>query len=166
MRRGVRHINGLEAANKPMNKRKKHKLEKIRRKYKDQDEDERFMKMQLLGHNKGWCLLSCSPHHIVVNGIIEENKLESEDAATPVLEERKPPKTVTQKETPEEAAEEAEEIDDNFADNNQDEDAMISSITSSPLAEDALLFALPMCGPYSAMQRFKFKVKVMGLCWN
>jgi len=38
-----------------MNKRKKHKLEKIRRKYKDQDEDERFMKMQLLGHNnKGW----------------------------------------------------------------------------------------------------------------
>jgi len=83
-----------------------------------------------------------------------------------VIEERKPPKGIIQKETPDgaeiEDEAEGEEIDDNFAENNQDEDSMINSITSSPLTEDALLFALPMCGPYSAMQRFKFKVKVMG----
>jgi hypothetical protein len=36
----------------------------------------------------------------------------------------------------------------------------LDSLTGLPLADDVLLFAVPICGPYSAMQNFKYKVKL------
>jgi len=43
---------------------------------------------------------------------------------------------------------------------NDEEMSIIESITAHPEADDELLFALPVVAPYSAMQRFKFKVKL------
>jgi hypothetical protein len=36
----------------------------------------------------------------------------------------------------------------------------LATLTEQPVAEDLLLFAVPVCAPYSAMNRFKFKVKL------
>lgn len=41
------------------------------------------------------------------------------------------------------------------------EHRLIDTITESPLPDDVLLYAIPMCGPYSAFQNFKYKVKVI-----
>lgn len=41
------------------------------------------------------------------------------------------------------------------------EHRLIDTITESPLEDDILLYAIPMCGPYSALQTFKYKVKVI-----
>lgn len=41
------------------------------------------------------------------------------------------------------------------------EHRLIDTLTESPTAEDVLLYSIPMCGPYSAFQNFKYKVKVV-----
>ncbi|EFJ40300.1 hypothetical protein VOLCADRAFT_48102, partial [Volvox carteri f. nagariensis] len=45
-----------------------------------------------------------------------------------------------------------------------DEDAarlsVLDSLTGIPRPEDVLLFAVPVCGPYNAIQSYKYKVKV------
>jgi hypothetical protein len=33
-------------------------------------------------------------------------------------------------------------------------------LTGRPLAEDILLYAIPVCGPYNALQSFKYRVKL------
>ena len=37
---------------------------------------------------------------------------------------------------------------------------MLDSLTGLPRADDTLLFAVPVCGPYAALQNYKFKVKL------
>ena len=36
----------------------------------------------------------------------------------------------------------------------------VEKLTGCPLPQDTLLYALPMCGPYSAFNNFKYKVKL------
>jgi len=36
----------------------------------------------------------------------------------------------------------------------------ISALTGTPAPDDILLFAIPMCAPYSAVQNCKYKVKL------
>lgn len=38
--------------------------------------------------------------------------------------------------------------------------SLIDSLTGLPLAEDLLLFAIPVCAPYTAIQSYKYKVKL------
>jgi hypothetical protein len=38
---------------------------------------------------------------------------------------------------------------------------LLDALTGIPRADDTLLHAVPMCGPYSAMSNFKFKVKLI-----
>lgn len=38
---------------------------------------------------------------------------------------------------------------------------LIDTLSESPLPDDVLLYAIPMCGPYSALQSLKYKVKVV-----
>ena len=43
-------------------------------------------------------------------------------------------------------------------DESHGDDDVLQELTAQPLPEDSLLFGLPVCGQYSAMQHFKFKV--------
>lgn len=61
------------------------------------------------------------------------------------------------------------EDDDLQADPDEDEDEgsvgdeqqrLLASLTGCPVAEDGLLFAVPVCAPYAAIQNYKHKVKV------
>jgi hypothetical protein len=36
----------------------------------------------------------------------------------------------------------------------------LDALTGVPRAEDVLLYGVPMCGPYTALQGFKYKVKL------
>lgn len=42
-----------------------------------------------------------------------------------------------------------------------DDVMMLDSLTGCPVAEDELLYAIPVCAPYSTMLNYKFKVKLM-----
>ncbi|XP_033115879.1 nuclear export mediator factor NEMF-like isoform X2 [Anneissia japonica] len=57
----------------------------------------------------------------------------------------------------------AEDDDDEEDDENkniQESGSILDSLTWQPHPDDLLLFALPVCAPYSCMQNFKFKVKL------
>ena len=43
----------------------------------------------------------------------------------------------------------------------QAENDYLDALTGQPRADDVLLFALPMCAPYSAVQSYKFKAKLL-----
>lgn len=38
--------------------------------------------------------------------------------------------------------------------------SLLDSLTGCPISEDILLFAIPVCAPYTAVQNFKYKVKL------
>lgn len=55
-----------------------------------------------------------------------------------------------------------EDVEDEIDDENKiTEHRLIDTLTETPLQDDILLYAIPMCGPYSAFQNFKYKVKVV-----
>lgn len=37
----------------------------------------------------------------------------------------------------------------------------VDYLTGNPLANDVLLYAVPMCGPYNALQSYKYRVKII-----
>jgi hypothetical protein len=37
---------------------------------------------------------------------------------------------------------------------------VLDTLTGSPLPEDNLLFAVPVCAPYISLQKYKYKVKL------
>lgn len=51
--------------------------------------------------------------------------------------------------------------DDDENDNKSTEHRLIDTLSDYPKDDDTLLYAIPMCGPYSALQSFKYKVKVI-----
>lgn len=52
--------------------------------------------------------------------------------------------------------------EDDWDDENKDTGYRLAdTLTESPSSDDVLLYAIPMCGPYSAFQNFKYKVKVV-----
>merc|ERR1719431_113315 len=128
---------------------KKGKLKKIKEKYKDQDEEERELRMQILqsqGKEKN-------------NKNNKKNKrgmeqLYGKSKATAPKEKRPPPKPKTEIIDGEEVLVEEEKVAVN------DETDMLDSLTGVPVAEDELLFAVPVCAPYNTLLNYKYKVKL------
>jgi len=128
---------------------KKGKLKKIKEKYKDQDEEERELRMQILqsqGKEKS-------------NKNNKKNKrgmeqLYGKTKTTAPKEKRPPPKPKTEIIDGEEVLVEEEKVAVN------DETDMLDSLTGIPVAEDELLFAVPVCAPYNTLLNYKYKVKL------
>ncbi|XP_023345305.1 nuclear export mediator factor NEMF [Eurytemora carolleeae] len=136
---------------------KKGKNKKIKEKYKDQDEEEREMRMKILQSD----------------GKEKEKKSKKKNQKTvikPQIREKRPPPQKEQNslimfnnkpgggeggdggEGGEE--EEKEKVVVN------DETDMLDSLTGIPVLEDELLFAVPVCAPYSTLINYKYKVKL------
>jgi hypothetical protein len=39
--------------------------------------------------------------------------------------------------------------------------SILDSLTAQPVPEDILHFAIPICAPYTALQKYKYKVKLV-----
>ncbi|CRL06269.1 CLUMA_CG019098, isoform A [Clunio marinus] len=112
----------------------KGKLKKIKEKYKDQDEEDRAMIMEILkpsGSGKD---------------SRKTKKQEEEENYKKSAARRPQPKQKT-----------GEEMDDTPA---ADEVDMLDSLTGIPVDEDELLFAIPVVAPYQTLHNYKFKVKL------
>lgn len=153
----------------PMKRGQKNKLKKIKDKYKDQDEEDRELMMKLLGSA----------------GSNKEEKgkkgKKGKGKEEPV---KKGPQKGPQKPRPQEGAakrpegavnednmaggegagpeQDDKEADDLDQDNPGAEEAenLLTSLTGQPHSEDVLLFAVPVCAPYTALSNYKHKVKL------
>ncbi|KAI9314042.1 hypothetical protein BX666DRAFT_2020220 [Dichotomocladium elegans] len=144
------------------------KSKKIKEKYADQDEEERRLRMELLGSNKG-----PQPKGKKAK---KEAQLKAEKLArAKEQEERKAAKEKTQQkddaEQPPaqiEEGEDKEQIRQMLKEENiimlEAEEAanlsVVDSLTPNPTADDIIHFAVPVCAPYTALQKYKYKVKL------
>ncbi|XP_061824217.2 ribosome quality control complex subunit NEMF isoform X1 [Nerophis lumbriciformis] len=162
---GSKSVTGPSQA--PPKRGQKNKMKKIREKYKDQDDEDRQLMMQLLGS-------AGSTKEEKEKGKKGKKGKGKEELLRKAAPQKPPPKprqeeTVAkrpQQRTGEEEegalAEQEEKEDDVDPDNPGAEEAenLLTSLTGQPHLEDVLMFAVPMCAPYSALSNFKHKVKL------
>ncbi|XP_039407813.1 nuclear export mediator factor NEMF isoform X1 [Corvus cornix cornix] len=153
-------------APQPIKRGQKSKMKKMKEKYRDQDEEDRELIMKLLGSA----------------GSTKEDKGKKgkkgktkEEAAKKQQQKTKAPRRVAgggketlpagillheaQEPALDELQEEKEEQDQEQP-GLEDSEALLDSLTGQPHPEDILLFAVPICAPYTAMTNYKYKVKL------
>lgn len=152
------------AAGQPMKRGQKSKMKKMKEKYKDQDDEDRELIMKLLasaGSNKE-----------------EKGKKGKKGKTKDESVKKTPPKPRggqraldVIKETPalqvlshdlqdlavDDPQEDKEEHD---LDQQGNEENLFDSLTGQPHPEDILMFAIPICAPYTIMTNYKYKVKL------
>lgn len=135
----------------------KSKLKKMKEKYKDQDEEERLLRMSILGKS-----LPKSDREEMVTDFQSNAEEENEKVKHSVEKVANHQSLSLNQVSKEEILEEENEPEDEEVTVGQsDEVKVIDTLTGCPLAEDILLFAIPVCGPYSAINGYKYKVKVL-----
>ncbi|TMW64489.1 hypothetical protein Poli38472_011369 [Pythium oligandrum] len=130
---------------------KKGKLKKMKKKYADQDEDERRIRMEALGH--------VVPDEEQENEEDGEDNDEGEENEEVVEETKKPNKTHS-----EEYIRQQREKKEKFLEQEEEEAEgadFFDAFTGSPSPQDLVLFAMPMCAPYTALLKYKYKVKLL-----
>ncbi|XP_006776154.1 PREDICTED: nuclear export mediator factor NEMF isoform X5 [Myotis davidii] len=149
----------------PVKRGQKSKMKKMKEKYKDQDEEDRELIMKLLG--------SAGSNKEEKGKKGKKGKMKDE----PVKKQPQKPRGGLQvsdsikKETPsfEVITHELQDlaVDDPHDDKEEqdldqqgNEENLFDSLTGQPHAEDVLLFAIPMCAPYTTMTNYKYKVKL------
>ncbi|NXH96856.1 NEMF factor, partial [Pachycephala philippinensis] len=151
-------------APQPIKRGQKSKMKKMKEKYRDQDEEDRELIMKLLGSA----------------GSTKEDKGKKgkkgktkEEAVKKQQQKTKPPRRaagggketlpagILLHEAQEPALDELQEEKvrmELFVP--QESEALLDSLTGQPHPEDILLFAVPICAPYTAMTNYKYKVKL------
>ncbi|XP_071757357.2 ribosome quality control complex subunit NEMF [Centroberyx gerrardi] len=170
---GAKSGGGGGASQQPLKRGQKNKLKKIKEKYKDQDEEDRELMMKLLGS-------AGSTKEEKDKGKKGKKGKGKEEPArkAPQKPPQKPHSVETAAKKPEKTgegegeegqpgveggpAEQEDKEDDVDQDNPGAEEAenLLTSLTGQPHPEDVLLFAVPVCAPYTALSNYKHKVKL------
>ncbi|XP_006872392.1 PREDICTED: nuclear export mediator factor NEMF isoform X1 [Chrysochloris asiatica] len=152
-------------AGQPVKRGQKSKMKKMKEKYKDQDEEERELIMKLLG--------SAGSNKEEKGKKGKKGKTKDEPVKKQPQRPRGGPKVSDsiKKETPsievlspelkdlaiDDPQDDKEEQD---LDQQGNEENLLDSLTGQPHPEDILLFAIPICAPYTIMANYKYKVKL------
>nr|XP_046267885.1 nuclear export mediator factor NEMF-like [Scatophagus argus] len=164
---------GGGSSQQPLKRGQRNKLKKIKEKYKDQDEEDRELRMQLLG-SAGSAKDEKDKGKKGKKGKGKEEPVRKPASQKPPQKPRnvetaasKPEQTAGGEDTEERGeeggtAEPEEKEDDVDQDNPGAEEAedLLTSLTGQPHPEDVLLFAVPVCAPYTALSNYKHKVKL------
>ncbi|NXA14929.1 NEMF factor, partial [Sapayoa aenigma] len=152
-------------APQPIKRGQKSKMKKMKEKYRDQDEEDRELIMKLLGS------AGSSKEDKGKKGKKGKTK---EEAAKKQQQKTKAqprgagggketlPAGILLHEAQEPALEEQEDKEEQDQDQPgvEEGEALLDSLTGQPHPEDILLFAVPICAPYTAMTNYKYKVKL------
>jgi hypothetical protein len=96
-----------------------------------------------------------------LSGIIRAVKKYGPDSAFPSSEKRPEQEKISEKDERGEKMVEEELVDDGKIDDDAiDDTAELSKFTGLPVDEDTLLYAIPVCAPYSSLNKYKYKVKL------
>lgn len=160
---------GTGPSQQPPKRGQKNKLKKIKEKYKDQDEEDRELMMQLLG-SAGAAKEEKDKGKKGKKGKGKDEPVKRPQPQKPPQKPRpveaaaKKPEQAGEGQDAEEgaAAEQEEKDDDADQDNPGAEEAenLLTSLSGQPHPEDVLLFAVPVCAPYTALSNYKHKVKL------
>ncbi|KAI9993236.1 hypothetical protein PInf_015307 [Phytophthora infestans] len=131
---------------------KKGKMKKMKKKYADQDDEDRRLRMEALGH-------------VVEEEQEDEEPTKENDSAEQSGDEdgEYVAGGNAQTEVSEEYIRQQREKKEKYLDEQEDEAEGVDffdAFTGEPLPNDIVLFAMPMCAPYASLTKFKYKVKL------
>ncbi|CAN8253544.1 unnamed protein product [Cochlearia groenlandica] len=154
----------------------KGKLKKMKEKYADQDEEERKIRMALLA-SSGRPQKNDVESQNAKPAVTEEKKPSEEtddavkicyrckkvghlarDCLAKFLSEKD--KVVTEKVVMDKVVMEEDDIHE-VGEEEKEKLIDVDYLTGNPLAMDILLYAVPVCGPYNALQSYKYRVKAI-----
>ncbi|XP_068948066.1 ribosome quality control complex subunit NEMF [Petaurus breviceps papuanus] len=152
----------------PMKRGQKSKIKKMKEKYKDQDEEDRELIMKLLGS------AGSSKEEKGKKGKKGKTGKTAEETVKKQSQKFRGELTIgdrIKKETPslEAVIHELQELatddqpddkEEQDTDQQENEENLLDSLTGQPHSEDVLLFAIPICAPYTTMTNYKYKVKL------
>ncbi|XP_051833881.1 ribosome quality control complex subunit NEMF [Antechinus flavipes] len=151
----------------PVKRGQKSKIKKMKEKYKDQDEEDRELIMKLLGSAGSSKEEKGKKGKKGKTGKTKEEatkkqpqKFRSELRIGDRIKKETPLETVIhelQEITMDDQPDDKEEQD---VDQQGNEENLLDSLTGQPHSEDVLLFAIPVCAPYTTMTNYKYKVKL------
>ncbi|KAG6975904.1 hypothetical protein JG688_00001900 [Phytophthora aleatoria] len=156
-KRGKEKNNGkdktsAEAPQKKSVRGKKGKMKKMKKKYADQDDEDRRLRMEALGH-------------VVEEEQEGEEPTKENDSAEQSGDEDGESTTDgnAKTEVSEDYIRQQREKKEQYLDEQEDEAEgadFFDAFTGEPLPNDIVLFAMPMCAPYASLTKFKYKVKL------
>ncbi|TSW08327.1 Nuclear export mediator factor NEMF [Bagarius yarrelli] len=149
------------AATKPLKRGQKNKLKKIKDKYKDQDEEDRELMMKLLGSAGSY---KEEKDKKGKKGKEEPRKQSPQKPSVPVhvVKKAKDPGTGASQEGQYSTEHDDKDADDVDQENPgaEEYENFLDCLTGQPHPDDVLLFAVPVCAPYTALSNYKHKVKL------
>ncbi|CAG9334530.1 unnamed protein product [Blepharisma stoltei] len=178
----------VKQKNKAPSKYQLKKLKKIKEKYGEQTEEERRIKLALIGSKdlelpenyqqekkevvtkeevKEEEEEESSDEEEEEEEKVEEEKAKEVEAEEVKVEEQKIEEKVQQPSKREKAKKDREEIKQILEEENLlNEDEMLAlgeadTLTGNPLPEDTLLYCIPMCAPHNATGTYKYRIKLM-----
>ncbi|KAF6778162.1 hypothetical protein AHF37_02674 [Paragonimus kellicotti] len=194
-RRNVDKCSHVEKASKettkagPLRRGQKSKINKIKQKYGEQDEEERLIRMKLL---QGEGAKLSKYHKLIDRNLLSESEEPTEtshqhvnitaededrdadddaqqsDAETFDLPSVQPstaivnPAQISDSSKTSDVGEDDPDVGDDAAQHVTEDDwiRLMDTLTGQPVDGDVLLYALPVCAPYSSLMNYKFKVKL------
>ncbi|GAB1599852.1 Hypothetical predicted protein [Argonauta hians] len=165
------------AKQEPLKRGKRNKMKKIKEKYKDQDEEECILRMELLASSgpakeskkKKKQMEKCQKQGLKLRGHIPEKlKISTENniirqTFPEVSEITVDTKTVTASLPRDKQDEESDEdkMDEEDLTQQNTDAQLLDSLTGCPVVEDELLYSLCVVAPYNSLQNYKYKVKLL-----
>ncbi|CAG9539808.1 unnamed protein product [Cercopithifilaria johnstoni] len=147
---------------RPMTHRQKHKAEKIKKKYGNQDEEERQLRLMLLASKPKDA--ENFERKKINEKLLEKMKKNVQENRRPSQFEHERDKLAVEEKTESSTRLDEEEDDEllkaDVAVMDAEETKMLNSLTWRPLDGDIFQFALVVVAPYQTMHNFKYKVKL------
>ncbi|XP_024412914.2 ribosome quality control complex subunit NEMF [Desmodus rotundus] len=152
-------------AAQPVKRGQKSKMKKMKEKYKDQDEEDRELIMKLLGS------AGSNKEEKGKKGKKGKTKDEPVKKQPPKsrgglrvsdsIKKEAPPLQVVTQEIQDLAVDDAhDDKEEQDLDQQGNEENLFDSLTGQPHPDDVLLFAVPVCAPYTSMANYKYRVKL------
>jgi hypothetical protein len=146
-------VNKSNNENQPLKRGQRARLKKIKEKYKDQDEEDRQVRMQLLGS--------------AGNEAKKKQQQEQQQKAQNKQNNKKKPQPPPVR--PQSAA--TAIVDDDEGEQQEDEEEkakrlsedarLLSTLTGQPTGEDPLTNVIGVCAPWVTLNNYKYKVKIL-----
>ncbi|CAF3172672.1 unnamed protein product [Rotaria socialis] len=146
------------SANQPLKRGQRTRLKKIKEKYKDQDEEDRLVRMQLLGSagneakKKQQQLLQQQQQQKLQN---KENRKKKEPTQS------RPQSSTTASAFIDDDEGEQQEDEEEKAKRLSEDARLLSTLTGQPVADDPLTNVIGVCAPWVTLNNYKYKVKVL-----
>ncbi|XP_062944566.1 ribosome quality control complex subunit NEMF isoform X2 [Cynocephalus volans] len=149
----------------PMKRGQKSKMKKMKEKYKDQDEEERELIMKLLGsagsnkEEKGKKGKKGKTKDEPVKKQLQKPR-GGQRISDSIKKETLSLEVITHELQDLAVDDPHDDKEEQDLDQQGNEENLFDSLTGQPHPEDILLFAIPICAPYTTMTNYKYKVKL------